>query len=69
MQTELAPSAQRFRPGFVRRVLRFTIPTGILAATATFLGYRLASNEPGVTILQAQTTAVMTLPVALSPAR
>jgi cation-transporting ATPase E len=57
----LAPSAQRFRPGFVRRVLRFTIPTGVLAATATFLGYRLAANEPGVTTLQAQTTAVMTL--------
>jgi len=57
----LAPSAQRFRPGFVRRVLRFTIPTGILAATATFLGYRLATHEPGVTMLQARTTAVMTL--------
>jgi magnesium-transporting ATPase (P-type) len=57
----LAPSAQRFRPGFVRRVLRFTIPTGFLAATATFLGYALATHEPGVSTLQAQTTAVMTL--------
>jgi cation-transporting ATPase E len=57
----LAPSAQRFRPGFVRRVLRFTIPAGVLAATATFLGYRLATHEPGVTMLQARTTAVMTL--------
>ncbi|HEX3298851.1 MAG TPA: HAD-IC family P-type ATPase [Actinomycetota bacterium] len=57
----LAPSGQRFRPGFVGRVLRFTIPTGILAATATFLGYRLATHEPGVTTMQARTTAVMTL--------
>ena len=57
----LAPSAQRFRPGFVHRVLRFTIPTGILAATATFLGYRLATHEPGVSTIQARTTAVMTL--------
>jgi cation-transporting ATPase E len=57
----LAPSAQRFRPGFVRRVLRFTIPVGFLAATATFLGYSLATHEPGVTTIQAQTTAVMTL--------
>jgi magnesium-transporting ATPase (P-type) len=57
----LAPSAERFRPGFVHRVLRFTIPTGILAATATFLGYRLATHEPGVTMIQARTTAVMTL--------
>src|SRR3954471_4272176 len=57
----LAPSAERFRPGFVGRVLRFTIPTGVLAATATFLGYRLATHEPGVTTIQARTTAVMTL--------
>ena len=57
----LAPSGQRFRPGFVHRVLRFTIPAGFLAATATFLGYALATHEPGVTTLQAQTTAVMTL--------
>ena len=57
----LAPSARRFRPGFVQRVLRFTIPAGFLAATATFLGYALATHEPGVTTLQAQTTAVMTL--------
>ncbi len=57
----LAPSAERFRPGFVGRVLRFTIPTGVLAATATFLGYRLATHEPGVTTVQARTTAVMTL--------
>jgi cation-transporting P-type ATPase E len=57
----LAPSAQRFRAGFVRRVLRFTIPTGFLAATATFLGYSLATHEPGVSTPQAQTTAVMTL--------
>jgi cation-transporting ATPase E len=47
--------------GFVKRVLRFTIPVGFLAATATFLGYSLASHEPGVTTIQAQTTAVMTL--------
>ena len=57
----LAPSARRFRPGFVHRVLRFTIPAGFLAATATFLGYTLATREQGVTTLEAQTTAVMTL--------
>jgi cation-transporting ATPase E len=57
----LAPSGRRFRPGFVRRVLRFTIPTGFLAATATFLGYSLATHEPAVTTVEAQTTAVMTL--------
>ena len=57
----LAPNAGRFRAGFVRRVLRFAIPTGTLAAIATLLAYTLARNEAGVTLVQAQTTAVMVL--------
>ena len=57
----LAPNTDRFRPGFVRRVLRFAIPTGTLAAIATFLAYALAREEPGVTLVEAQTTAVMVL--------
>lgn len=57
----LAPNTERFRPGFVNRVLRFAIPTGTLAAIATLLAYQLALNEPGVTLEQAQTTAVMVL--------
>ncbi len=70
----LAPNAERFRPGFVRRVLRFAIPTGTLAAIATLLAYALAREEPGVTLVQAQTTALMVLtldrvPRALDPRR
>jgi cation-transporting ATPase E len=57
----LAPNTDRFRPGFVGRVLRFAIPTGSLAAVATILAYRLALREPGVTLAEAQTTAVMVL--------
>ena len=57
----LAPNTDRFRPGFVGRVLRFAIPTGSLAAVATLLSYRLALRYPGVTLEQAQTTAVMVL--------
>ena len=57
----LAPNTQRFRPGFVRRVLRFSIPTGALAAIATFLTYTLATNAAGVTLEQARSAAVMTL--------
>jgi cation-transporting ATPase E len=57
----LAPNADRFRPGFVRRVLRFAIPTGTLAAIATLLAYTLARREAGVTLVQAQTTALMVL--------
>ena len=57
----LAPNTDRFRPGFVNRVLRFAIPTGTLAAIATILAYRLALQYPGVSLEQAQTTAVMVL--------
>ncbi len=57
----LAPNTDRFRPGFVRRVLRFAIPTGALASIATLLAYWLAREEPGVTLMEAQTTAVMVL--------
>jgi cation-transporting P-type ATPase E len=57
----LAPNTDRVRPGFLRRVLRFSVPAGALAALATFLGYRLALHEPGVTLTEAQTTATMVL--------
>ena len=57
----LAPNDERARPGFLPRVLRFTIPAGSLAAIATFLGYVLAKQEPGVTLAEAQTAATMVL--------
>ena len=57
----LAPNARRFHPGFLRRVMRFAVPTGALAALATFLAYALANAEPGVSLAGARTTAVMVL--------
>jgi cation-transporting ATPase E len=57
----LAPNAERARPGFLGRVLRFTVPAGTLAAVATFLAYELAGDEPGVTLVQARTAATMVL--------
>ncbi len=57
----LAPNAERARPGFLGRVLRFTVPAGALAAVATFLAYELAGDEPGVTLGQARTAATMVL--------
>jgi cation-transporting ATPase E len=57
----LAPNAERARPGFLKRVLRFTVPAGTLAAVATFLGYVLAKQEPGVTLPEARTAATMVL--------
>jgi cation-transporting ATPase E len=57
----IAPNNERARPGFLRRVLRFTIPAGTLAAVATFLGYVLARDEAGITLAEARTTATMVL--------
>ncbi len=57
----LAPNHERARRGFLRRVLRFTVPAGTLAAVATFLGYVLARDDPSVSLPEAQTTATMVL--------
>ncbi|HSJ29433.1 MAG TPA: hypothetical protein VLB67_14595, partial [Acidimicrobiia bacterium] len=56
----LAPSRRRVRPGFVRRVLTFAIPTGLAATAATFLAYWLADYE-GATVEQSRTTATLVL--------
>jgi cation-transporting ATPase E len=57
----LAPNVERARPGFLSRVLRFTIPAGSLAAIATFLGYLLVKQEPGISLAEARTAATMVL--------
>ncbi len=56
----LAPSRRRARPGFVSRVLRFAVPTGLIATMATFTGYWLADFE-GSTIDQSRTMATLIL--------
>jgi cation-transporting ATPase E len=57
----LAPNTDRFRPGFVKRVARFALPAGTLAAIATFLAYTIVRRQPGVDLIQARTAAVMVL--------
>jgi cation-transporting ATPase E len=44
----LAPNNRRYRPGFVGRVLRFAVPAGAVAATATMAAYALARDTEGV---------------------
>lgn len=56
----LAPARRRARPGFVGRVLKFALPTGLIATVAAFTGYWLADFE-GSTIDQARTTATLIL--------
>ena len=38
----LAPNNARYQPGFLRRVLRFSIPTGVLTGTGIFVSYAVA---------------------------
>jgi cation-transporting ATPase E len=57
----LAPTEDRFTPGFVARVLRFAIPTGIVAGVATLVAYRFAIEVAGVSLAQGRTAAVLTL--------
>ncbi len=56
----LAPTADRARQGFVRRVLRFALPTGLAAGLATFAAYEMAIAEE-VTLPEARTTATLVL--------
>jgi cation-transporting ATPase E len=37
----LGPNRRRYVPGFLRRVLRFSIPTGVVIGSSAYIGYRL----------------------------
>jgi cation-transporting P-type ATPase E len=56
----LVPNARRFQPGFVRRVLNFALPAGLVAAAATFSAYAAARAE-SISLAQARTTATAVL--------
>ncbi|MFH8614787.1 HAD-IC family P-type ATPase [Streptomyces sp. NPDC017979] len=54
----LAPNKERAKPHFVRRVMRYAIPSGVIAAAATFTTYLLArSYYTGPDALDAETSA------------
>ncbi|MDX3379505.1 HAD-IC family P-type ATPase [Streptomyces sp. ME02-6991-2A] len=54
----LAPNKERAQPHFVRRVMRYAIPSGVIAATATFTTYLVARHHySGPGALEAETSA------------
>ncbi|MFI8433715.1 HAD-IC family P-type ATPase [Streptomyces sp. NPDC079020] len=54
----LAPNKERAQPHFVRRVMRYAIPSGVIAAAATFTTYLLARHHySGADALDAETSA------------
>ncbi len=59
----LAPNSRRYIPGFIERVLRFTIPAGLIAASAAMLGYGIAFYGNDVNLRESRTTATLVLVV------
>ncbi|KUN80026.1 HAD-IC family P-type ATPase [Streptomyces griseoruber] len=59
----LAPNRERARPHFVRRVMRYSIPGGVVAGVATFVSYLAARHYySGARALEAETSvATLTL--------
>ncbi|MEV7905109.1 HAD-IC family P-type ATPase [Streptomyces anulatus] len=54
----LAPNKERAQPHFVRRVMRYAIPSGVIAAAATFATYLVARHYySGEGALEAETSA------------
>jgi len=57
----LAPNVRRARPGFVDRVLRFSLPAGTVAAVATFVVYQVLRTADDVSLVEARTGAALVL--------
>jgi cation-transporting ATPase E len=62
----LAPDARRARPGFLGRVVRFSVPAGLIAGTAALVSYFASRATDGPTLseldlTQARTAATVTL--------
>ncbi|MEV5654230.1 HAD-IC family P-type ATPase [Streptomyces sp. NPDC052291] len=54
----LAPNKERAHPHFVRRVMRYAIPSGVICAAATFVTYLVARHHySGTGALEAETSA------------
>ncbi len=57
----LAPSESLVKPGFLNRVLRFSMPVGVIAAAGTLIAYEIARRAASVNLDEARTAATMTL--------
>jgi magnesium-transporting ATPase (P-type) len=57
----LAPSFERTREGFLGRVLRFAVPSGLVAGVATFVAYALAVGEPNISPSEERTVATIVI--------
>jgi cation-transporting ATPase E len=56
----LLPNATPFHAGFVNRVLRFSVPCGLIVGTATAIAYFVA-DDVGLSLVQQRTMAMIVL--------
>jgi cation-transporting ATPase E len=57
----LAPNSRRYIPGFIVRVLRFTIPAGTVAAAAALVTYGIARYGHDLPTREVRTTSALVL--------
>src|SRR5207344_2323715 len=57
----LAPNSRRYIPGFIVRVLRFTIPAGTVAAAAALIAYGIARYGHDLSTREVRTTSALVL--------
>ncbi|MDE0066079.1 MAG: HAD-IC family P-type ATPase [Acidimicrobiaceae bacterium] len=57
----LAPNDALVRPGFLKRVLRFSLPAGLIAGAATYALYEVVRRMPDVSLTEARTASTATL--------
>ena len=55
----LAPNNTRYEPGFLKRVLRFSIPTGLVTSAAIYISYE-GARALNIEVNQARTAACVT---------
>ena len=61
----LGPNPVRYRPGFLRRVLRFAVPAGVITGLAVFAAYLLARLEQATPDERRTAATIAALVVAL----
>jgi len=57
----LAPNSRRYIPGFIIRVLRFTIPAGLIAGGAALVSYGIARYGHDLPAAEVRTTSALVL--------
>jgi cation-transporting ATPase E len=62
----LAPNERLYRPGFLKRVLRFAIPVGIICAAAMMVNYALVLNSGAEFEVASTSTSIVLIAIVLA---